>query len=361
MREQAILITLQFDSMKQESSLEDLSKEFEQLSLSAGVAVVKNLIVRQKFPKATFLVGRGKVDELKKLREESHANVVIFDRNLSASQQRNLEEAVGAKVIDRTQLILDIFAQRAKSAEGRLQVELAQLKYLLPRLTGKGILLSRLGGGVGTRGPGEQKLEVDRRRIREKIAKLSRELEELKNRRLSGIEKKRRNGLPIVALVGYTNAGKSTLFNVLTQSAVAVRHQLFSTLDTTTRLLTLPGNQKVLLVDTVGFIRDLPHHLIESFKATLEEAIHADLVLHVIDASRSDQELLQKAVQQVLFGLGLDEGKAMRILNKIDLLDAPRREYFTHHAEQARSFLVSSKTQEGLADLRRSILEKIQE
>ena len=307
MKERAILVAIDFASMRRQSSAADAAKELEALANSAGLWVVDNLIYKEKTPNAALLIGRGKTEALRDLAQKSNADVIVFESNLSSTQQRNIEELVAAKTIDRTQLILDIFALRARSTEGKLQVELAQLKYLLPRLSGKGIYLSRLGGGIGTRGPGEQKLEIDKRRIRERIVRLERELESLQKRRLAGIEKKKQKDWPLVALVGYTHAGKSTLFNVLTQSSVAVRNKLFSTLDTTTRGVDLEGNQKALLVDTVGFVRDLPHHLIESFKATLEEAVHADLLLHVIDVSRTDWEFLQKAVENVLKDLRIDK------------------------------------------------------
>ena len=269
MKERAILVTVDFDSVRRDYEIQDLSEELEELSESAGLVIIQNLIFKQKHPNAALLIGRGKTAELALSVKKEKADVVVFESNLSSTQQRNLEEMIQAKTIDRTQLILELFARRARSVEGKLQVELAQMKYLLPRLTGKGIALSRLGGGVGTRGPGEQKLEMDRRRIRERIAQLSRELGRVERRRLSNIQKKKEKDLPLVTLIGYTNAGKSSLFNALTKTSALVKEQLFSTLDTTTRFLSLPGNQKALLADTVGFIRELPHHLIESFKATL--------------------------------------------------------------------------------------------
>ena len=338
MIERAVLVTTEFESQRRrDTSSEDASTELEELSRSAGLSVVSSLIFRQKIPTAPLLIGRGKAEELRALILEEKANTVIFDSDLSSTQQRNLEELLSAKTLDRTQLILDIFAQRARSMEGKLQVELAQLKYLLPRLTGKGIALSRLGGGVGTRGPGEQKLEVDRRRIRERITRLSRELKELKTRRAQSLQKKKKKNLPLTVLMGYTNAGKSTLFNRLTESSVAVKDQLFSTLDTTTRLLELPGNQKTFLADTVGFIRDLPHHLIESFKATLEEALHADILIHVLDASRADSEFLRKSVDKVLESLGAGEKKTIFGFTKMDQL-----------AEDALDGLVREHWKEGI-------------
>ncbi len=361
MKERAILVTIDFDSMRRESDVSEVSRELEELSRSAGLLVVQNLLIRQKSPQAPLLVGRGKAEEFRDLVVKEKADVLVFDSNLSSSQQRNLEEMVKAKTIDRTQLILDIFAMRARSTEGKLQVELAQLKYLLPRLSGKGIYLSRLGGGVGTRGPGEQKLEVDRRRIRERIARLGRELKDLDKRRLASIYRKKAKDLPLIAIVGYTNAGKSSLFNALTKSSVVVKDKLFSTLDTTTRLLGLPGNQKALLVDTVGFVRDLPHHLIESFKATLEEAVHADILLHVVDSSRPDIRHLEKAVQKVLAELGAQGKETLLVLNKSDLLDENTMRDFREDGNWKEGVLVSALTQEGVDSLASRLSERLNE
>jgi GTP-binding protein HflX len=357
MKERAVLVTIDFDSIKSLSHPLDAQSELQELSTAAGLFVAKSLLFRQKSPNAPLLVGRGKAQELSEWVKREKADVMVFNSNLSSSQQRNLEEIVQTKTIDRTQLILDIFALRAKSTEGKLQVESAQLKYLLPRLAGKGIYLSRLGGGIGTRGPGEQKLEVDRRRIRERLARLGRELEELDRRRVAAIDQKKQKELPLVALVGYTNAGKSSLFNALTRACVPVKNQLFSTLDTTTRLLSLPSNQKALLADTVGFVRDLPHHLIESFKATLEEAVHADILLHVIDASRPDIEFIETAVKKVLADLDADEKEMFLIFNKIDLLTPEACEAIRQHSRWKHAFLVSARTGEGIDRL----LERISE
>ena len=351
MKERAILVTVDFESIRRNFKLQDLSAELEELSKSAGLAVLKNLIFKQKTPNSALFIGKGKVEELAESVKKEKADVVILESNLSSTQQRNLEGIIQTKTIDRTQLILDIFAQRAQSVEGKLQVELAQMKYLLPRLAGKGIDLSRLGGGVGTRGPGEQKLEMDRRRICERITRLTRELGQVERRRLSNIERKKEKGLPLVTLVGYTNAGKSSLFNALTNASVLVKDKLFSTLDTTTRLLVLPGNQKALLADTVGFMRELPHALIESFQATLEEAVHADILLHVIDASRPDIDALERAVHQVLRDLGGEEKKTIVVLNKIDLMDKKGREKLAKDPRWRNGVLVSSLMGEGLSGL----------
>jgi len=359
-KEKAILVVLEFDSGPRRDPSEDVRAELEELAVSAGLDVVKSLVVRQKRPGAPLLLGSGKAAEIAALRRAADADVVVFQDDLSASQQRNLEEIVGAKTIDRTQLILDIFAQRARSTEGKLQVELAQLRYLLPRLAGKGILLSRLGGGVGTRGPGEQKLEMDRRRIRERVARLGKELRQLQKRRLAGIRSKQETEMPLVALVGYTNAGKSSLFNRLVRAnEVRVQDSLFSTLDTTTRAMTLPDGRKALLVDTVGFVRDLPHHLIESFKATLEETVHAQLLLHVVDSARADVEAVERAVRGVLAALGADKTRTFLVLNKIDGLDEASRAAAEARALREGGFAVSARTGEGLTALVSGIEEAV--
>ncbi|MBI4353142.1 MAG: GTPase HflX [Candidatus Omnitrophica bacterium] len=351
MRENALLVTVDFGSANGISDPAAASRELEELCVSAGLAVADSLLFRQKEPSSALLLGKGKAEKVRERAKEKKADVVIFHSSLSSSQQRNLEEIVDRKTIDRTQLILDIFASRAKSTEGKLQVELAQLRYLLPRLTGKGIYLSRLGGGVGTRGPGEQKLEVDRRRIRQRITKLSRELQALQKRRLASLDRKKEKEFPLLAFVGYTNAGKSSLFNALTRSSLFVKDQLFSTLDTTTRLLALPGSQKALLVDTVGFLRDLPHHLIESFKATLEEVVYADILLHVIDASRPDKEALEAAVREVLSDLGAQGKKTLLLLNKVDLLAEGERQAIGENLRWNDGVFVSALTGEGLDKL----------
>ena len=348
MKEKVILVTLDFGGRHKDWDSEEASRELEELARSAGLSIARTFIWNQKTPNSPLLLGRGKAEELAQWVEKEKAAAVVFERDLSSTQQRNLEEVVHAKTLDRTQLILDIFASRARSTEGKLQVELAQLKYLLPRLAGKGIYLSRLGGGVGTRGPGEQKLEIDKRRIREKITRLGRDLADLQKRRLAGIARKKEKNFPLIGIVGYTNAGKSSLFNRLTHSALLVKDQLFSTLDTTTRLLELPGNQKALLVDTVGFVRDLPHHLIESFKATLEEAVHADILLHVIDSSRPDLASAERSVQKVLADLGVDQKKVCLVFNKADKLTAEARRTLSLKTNFHEGFLVSSATGEGL-------------
>ncbi|HWW92084.1 MAG TPA: GTPase HflX, partial [Vicinamibacteria bacterium] len=257
--------------VRTESSVEELGL----LARSAGARVVGSLIQERKRHDPATLIGRGKVQDVVRLSEERDANLLLFNDELTPAQQRNLEQAVGRKTLDRTQLILDIFARRARTREGRLQVELAQLDYLLPRLTGRGVLLSRLGGGIGTRGPGETKLETDRRRIRQRIQAVRREIEKVGRERHTRREARQRGAVPVVALVGYTNAGKSTLFNALTRARAAVSDQLFLTLDPLVRRVRLGGGRGVLLVDTVGFIQKLPHSLVPAFRATLEEVVAA--------------------------------------------------------------------------------------
>ncbi|MCQ9208897.1 MAG: GTPase HflX, partial [Omnitrophica bacterium] len=300
---------------------EDSSRELRELSRSSGVEPVKEIICPRSRTTAKYLIGKGKVQELSDLAQELDADAVIFNEDLSSTQQRNLEEIIQTKTVDRTQLILDIFAQRAKSAEGKIQVELAQLGYLLPRLSGKGIVLSRLGGGIGTRGPGEKKLEVDRRRIRERIARLKKELQNLIQQRKSQREYRRKQVLATVAIIGYTNAGKSTLINCLTGASQTVRGSLFSTLDSVARRFTLPNKQKILFSDTVGFLHRLPHHLIEAFKATLEEVREADVLLHVLDISSALVYEQNEAVYEVLKQLGAERKPMIVALNKMDLLE----------------------------------------
>ncbi|MDD5449553.1 MAG: GTPase HflX, partial [Candidatus Omnitrophica bacterium] len=282
---------------------------------------VENVICRRDKISSALFIGKGKAEEIAITARDEKLDVVIFNNDLSGTQQKNLEEIIGIKIIDRTQLILDIFARRAKSNEGKVQVELAQLLYLMPRLVGKGIMLSRLGGGIGTRGPGETKLEIDRRRIRDRIAKLKRDLDRLTARRKMRGKARQKIPVPGIAIIGYTNAGKSTLLNSLTASKVIVEDRLFSTLDPTIRQFVLPNNQRVLFSDTVGFLHNLPHHLIESFKATLEEVIDADILLHVLDASHQKMEEHSRAVYDVLEDLDVLDKPVITALNKIDKLD----------------------------------------
>jgi GTP-binding protein HflX len=297
-------------------------EELALLAESAGARVVSTVIQERARRDSATLVGRGKVAEIEGLCGEVEAELVLFDDELTPAQQRNVEQALGRKTLDRTQLILDIFARRARTREGRLQVELAQLDYMLPRLAGKGILLSRLGGGIGTRGPGETKLETDRRRIRQRMQAIRREIEHVRRERQVRREARTRREAPVVALVGYTNAGKSTLFNALTQGEAVVSSQLFMTLDPLVRKVRLGGGREFLLVDTVGFIRKLPHQLVAAFRATLEEVKEADLLLHVVDASAAGADEREAAVLAVLREIEAAERPQLLVLNKADL--APR-------------------------------------
>src|SRR5437016_3995867 len=297
--ERALLIGLEQNGVSK-WDLRDSMEELRELASSAGVEVVDT--VTQKLPKPTapFYIGKGKAEALRDSVQNQRVTSVIFNDELSPAQGRNLENLLSRKVLDRTQLILDIFAQRAHTREGKLQIELAQLQYILPRLTRMWSHLSRQSGGIGTRGPGETQLEVDRRRVQEKIARLTREIGEVqKNRRIQRAGR-RRHQWPIAAIIGYTNAGKSTLLNSLTGANVLAEDKLFATLDPTTRRFTLPNNQNVLLTDTVGFLRKLPHHLVESFKATLEEVVEADLLIHVVDVSHPKAHEQIAAVEKVL-------------------------------------------------------------
>lgn len=319
--EKALLVTIELKQDKGALRIEDSAQELEELVSACGVEVVDNISCFLDKSTPNLLVGKGKAEELGLLAQEELADTVIFSHDLSGTQQRNLEEVIGKKTIDRTQLILDIFSRRAKSPEGKIQVELAQLQYLMPRLIGKGIILSRLGGGIGTRGPGEQKLEVDRRSIRKRIDRLKDDLKGLIQHRLVMRKRRKENAIPSLALVGYTSAGKSTLLNALTNAGQTVSGSLFTTLDPLTKNLQLPNGENVVISDTVGFLRDLPHHLIEAFKATLEEAVQADLLVHVLDASQPYVYEYNKAVFGVLEELGIEDKPLITALNKVDLVD----------------------------------------
>jgi GTPase len=309
----------QFDP---EHSLDELAG----LAAAAGAAVVVRVLQDRPKPDPATFLGSGKVEMLAASCDELRADVVIFDNELSPAQLRNLEAALDRKVLDRTQLILDIFARRARTREGKLQVELAQLKYLLPRLVGSAAALSRLGGGIGTRGPGETKLETDRRRIRHRISTLSKEIDNVRRRRSQLRERRQKFSVPTVALVGYTNAGKTTLFNALTGDEAVASNALFVTLDPLIRKVRLPDRRELLVSDTVGFIDRLPHALVAAFRATLEEVAAADLLLHVIDASSPDRERHMEAVRKVLAEVGADRVPALDVFNKCDRLDAAERQ-----------------------------------
>jgi GTP-binding protein HflX len=312
-----------FGPKRDEWEIRSTLAELERLADTANAETVSTVIQYRDRPDPAWLVGKGKAEEIARTAELQDADLVIFDRELSPAQIRNLENIIPCKVIDRTQLILDIFAQRAQTREGRIQVELAQLQYMLPRLAGRGKELSRLGGGIGTRGPGEKKLETDRRHIRRLIGELKRELEEVKkHRRLHGARRKK-SGIPQVALVGYTNAGKSTLLNRLTGAGVLAEDKLFATLDPTSRRLSLPGGTEVILTDTVGFIRNLPHHLVAAFRSTLEQVKEADLLLHVVDSSHPEAAEQIMAVERVLEELDASHLPVLMVLNKADKAVAP--------------------------------------
>jgi len=358
--ERAIIVGLETSAgrlINGKSEAERSLEELEELSLTAGVAVLKKVLQKKSVKDSTFYVGKGMVEQISLLRQSLGANVIIFDDELSGAQVKNIEKAVGIKVIDRTTLILEIFAQRARSKEGKLQVELAQLKYRLPRLIGLGGQLSRLGGGIGTRGPGEKKLEVDRRHIRRRISNLENELEDLGKRRNHLREGRKDSVIPTIALVGYTNVGKSTLLNKLCNSEVYAENKLFATLDPTTRNLKLPDGRETLLIDTVGFIRKLPHELIEAFKSTLEETVFANILLHVVDVSSDEAELQISVVNEILNSLGALNKPVILVFNKIDLVEGEN--IVTVKGRDEKGFEISAVTGKGLATLLDGISEMI--
>ena len=331
-KEKALLVGLNITSTARRTDDIDINEsmeELKELTKAAGAEVVGSITQNRQSRDAAYYIGKGKVEELRAYCESLDATMVIFNDELSGAHIRNIEEIVGIKVIDRTTLILDIFAQRALSKEGKLQVELAQLKYRLPRLYGMGGAMSRTGAGIGTRGPGEQKLEVDKRHILNKAADIRRELREVKKNRETQRVQRLKSNIPIVALVGYTNAGKSTLLNELikthkdydAEKEVMAKDMLFATLDVTLRKALLPNKKEFLVVDTVGFVSKLPHDLVEAFKATLEEVQYADLILHVIDATNSSFELQKNTTESVLKELGADNKHTILVYNKIDRLD----------------------------------------
>ncbi|CAM6001827.1 unnamed protein product [Sphagnum balticum] len=356
--ERAILVGLVIDGTDA-FQIEDELDELAQLARSAGATVCERLMQTRKMPDPKYFLGAGKVQELALIVQEFGANLVIVDQELSANQQKTLEDVVGVKVIDRTELILDIFAQRAQTREGKLQVELAQLQYLYPRLVGKGLSLSRLGGGIATRGPGETKLEIDRRRIRDRINFLEKEADRIKTHRDTQRRHRTDENLPVVAIAGYTNAGKSTLLNALTKSNVNVENKLFATLDPTTRRTVLPDYSTVLLVDTVGFIKKLPTPLVAAFRATLEEVKVADVLLHVIDASHPNVMDHIASVYDVLSELDAIDRPIITVLNKAELV---RSEDLTWIIAQVPSpVIISASKRLGLGGLLGRIQEIIQE
>ncbi len=325
----------------------DSLDELSQLSRTAGADVIGRFVCRQDKPVPSHYIGKGKAREISEWIEMNRPSFVVFDEDLSPAQGRNLEEDIGVRVIDRTQMILDIFAQHAHTKEGRLQIELAQLEYLLPRLRRMWTHLERQKGGIGLRGPGEMQLETDRRRIESRISRMKKELEQVRRHRKELRRGRRRHGWALTSLVGYTNAGKSTLLNSLTGSAVTSYNQLFSTLDPTTRQIELPNQQSVLLTDTVGFIRKLPHHLVESFKATLEEIVESDVLIHVIDASHPNVDRQIEAVNSVLEDIGVVDTPILALLNKIDT-DEGAGQCSRLMSSIDRAVAVSARTGEGL-------------
>ncbi len=320
-QERAVLVGLNADCFtKEQTATDETMEELEALLETAGGFCTAKVLQNRHTPDSHSFIGEGKAQEVRMLVEATESTMVIFDNELSPGNIRALEEIIGVPVLDRSALILDIFAQRAKTREGRLQVELAQNKYLLPRLSGMGNSLSRQGGGIGTRGPGETKLETDRRLIRERINRLEAELEQVRQVRSVQRERRIKNSIPVVAIVGYTNAGKSTLLNQLTGAGIPANNRLFDTLDTTSRLLTVSDNLDVVLSDTVGFIAKLPHHLVNAFHATLEELEYADLLLHVIDASDPNREEHIQVVNRLIAQLAKPETPVLRCYNKADLV-----------------------------------------
>ena len=321
-QERAVLVGMEYNGMLNTLgwTIEDSVEELKQLADTAGAQVVARFLQKRPKPDPAFFIGKGKVQELALFVQQENVDLCIFDDELSPAQQRNIEQAMGIRVLDRTALILDIFAQRARTNEGKLQVELAQLQYNLPRIMGKGLSLSRLGGGIGTRGPGETKLEVDRRRIRDRIAYIKECIGKVKSVRTLHRASRNKASVPTVSLVGYTNAGKSTLLNTLTNSDIYAKDQLFATLDPTTRQLDLPDKQQAILTDTVGFIQRLPHQLVAAFQSTLEEVIEADVLLHVIDVSHELYKEQSNAVYHVLEQIGAKDKTIITVYNKIDKL-----------------------------------------
>lgn len=341
-----------------DGSTESTLNELRQLVSTAGAVVSDAVLQRREKADAATFIGKGKIEEIRRAFEETDSDIIIFDNNLSPTWQRNLEKALGCKVVDRTELILDIFAQHAKTRDGKLQVELAQLRYRLPRLPGKGTLMSRLGGGIGTRGPGETQLEIDRRRITERIGKLKRILEKVRSHRISQRKNRKRSSIPTAAIVGYTNAGKSTLLNLLTEADVPAENMLFATLDTTTRRIILPSGQPALLTDTVGFIQNLPEDLLTAFRATLEEVTEADLLLHVVDASSEDCLQQIQTVLEVLDQLEAGNKPILTVFNKADLLTD--RHFLTAlRADYAPSVEVSALLGVGTQDLLKALAEML--
>ncbi len=344
-RTRVILVGLDTGEYDAQQSMEELAE----LADTAGCEVIATAIQSRPAPESATCIGAGKLEEIAEQVKLLEADMLIFDLELTGMQMRNISDAADCKVIDRTMLILDIFAGRARTREGKIQVSLAQYKYRMTRLTGMGSALSRLGGGIGTRGPGETKLETDRRHIRSRVAQLEKELREMEQHRKFIGSRRKKDGVLTVAIVGYTNAGKSTLFNMLTDAGVLAENKLFATLDVTARALELPDGRTVLLSDTVGLIRRLPHHLVEAFRSTLEETAQADLILHVLDASEPDVQDRMKITQELLNDLGCAEIPQIHVLNKADLVDVPRQ-------SDLENVWISAKHGDGLDQLMKAIV-----
>ena len=355
MKEKVVLVGV---SEQDGDDAEDSVAELAELVKTAGAEVVGTLIQKRALIHPGTYVGTGKVQEIAELVEQTGATGIVCDDELSPAQLKNLEMMLNTKIMDRTLIILDIFAARAITSEGKIQVELAQLKYRLSRLVGMGRSMSRLGGGIGTRGPGEKKLEMDRRLIKDRIAQLNRELKEIRQHREITRAQREKNKIPVAAIVGYTNAGKSTLLNTLTDAKVLEEDKLFATLDPTTRLLELPGRQQILLTDTVGFIRKLPHHLIEAFKSTLEEAKYADYILHVVDASNPQRDKQMHIVYETLYQLDIKEKTIVTLFNKQDAVveKEPLRDF-----KADRTLSISARTGQGLDELKELLCELLRE
>lgn len=348
--DRALLVSVDTGDFDAESSLSELFELVE----SAGAEPVASISQKLERPDTATCVGSGKLIEIKEYCEAEEIDLIIFDCELTPTQIRNIEKETDVRVVDRTTLILDIFSQRARSKEGKLQVELAQLKYSLPRLTGKGIALSRLGGGIGTRGPGETKLETDKRHIRRRMETVKAQLKDVESHRAELRRRREKNSVITVAIVGYTNAGKSTLMNYLTEAGVLAEDKLFATLDPTSRSLKLPEGVTVMLIDTVGFVRRLPHHLVEAFKSTLEEAAQADIILNVCDISSEEAQLHLSVTRDLLKELGCGDTPIINVLNKCDLLTERLEEI-----DLGTSVRISAKTGEGIDKLLRAIEENL--
>lgn len=343
--------------LNEKDNIEESLDELKELVKTADATVVGRLVQnREAFHSATY-IGKGKIEELKELALETGATGIVCDDELSPAQIRNLEEALDLKIMDRTLVILDIFSKRALTKEGMIQVELAQLKYRSSRLVGLRSSLSRLGGGIGSKGPGEKKLELDRRLIRNRIAQLSKELEEVKMHRVVQRKQRSKNLIPVVCIVGYTNAGKSTLLNRLTQAGVLEEDQLFATLDPTTRKLELESGQEIMLTDTVGFIRKLPHHLVDAFRSTLEEAKYSDLILHVVDMSNPQMDQQMEAVYETLDRLDIRDKTIITVFNKQDKVEKLQ---IIKDAKADRTVRISAKKEEGFEELLQTIEEILQ-